>query len=532
MKLEILGESLDFPEESVRYLEVRKAFIQLADKQQSSFVEHFDSKYNSLDDLVESGFEEGISFIAPAIELTLRHLTQYEIYDFDEKVIAKSLFQECKSYEVAVERLHESYQKIVLSEAELDEYRTRRREGRGQIIGGGFGVGGAIKGMVMAGAANAAIGAVHMAFNGVGKVFSSIGSSIEKNNVLNSEKENHTLAKAIWQMIYNAHLLLIRNLNEAKGVEVIKPLYTEERASKAQAILKNLQKFPPTDKEVLKRKYIEIVQLCPFSKDLFKSVLRDFGDSNQGLVAFAGMIGIDIFPHKKELIKQSFLGVDFNNQSNVRSGLDKVVKEARYLGINPEDIGTFGMAQMSIRKLHVAIDALEKIGNDFPELLESAKEALSAQEIKLEAENKQREQERQIQEQKSQKAAKMVGNAFNAALRCVFYFFVFVTPYIFAWFTLRNGTKREKIVAFSWMITLLLMFSMPEDDFASVLFVGFVWILAASWYWDPEQIAEREKNSNETVTERRSSEEFKSGTPVLESSNEFPEESDDDEIES
>lgn len=377
MKLEIFGESLDFPEESVKYLEVRKEFVQLADKQKGLFTEFFNSKYSNLDELVQNGFEQGMGFIAPAIELSLKHLTLYEIYDFDEKAIVEALFEKCNSYEDAVEKIYEAYQRIVLSEAELDEYRTRRREGRGGIIGGGFGVGGAIKGMMIAGAANAAIGAVHMAFNGVGKIFTSIGSSIEKHKVFDAEKNNQTLPKAVWQMIYNSHFLFIDILNKTKGSEVIKPLFSEERANKAQAILTNLQKFPPSDKDILKRKYIEIIQLCPFSKDLFKCILRDFGDANGGLVAFTQMIGIDIFSHKKELIKQSFLSINFHERSSAKQGLENTEKVAKFLGVSQGDLGTFAIANMSSDELIVAVGALQEVEDTFPDLFKAANSRLS-----------------------------------------------------------------------------------------------------------------------------------------------------------
>lgn len=51
------------------------------------------------------------------------------------------------------------------------KYRELRREYRGRIMGGGFGIGGAIEGMITAGIANLVIGAGHSLFNAIGNAF-------------------------------------------------------------------------------------------------------------------------------------------------------------------------------------------------------------------------------------------------------------------------------------------------------------------------------------------------------------------------
>ncbi len=72
---------------------------------------------------------------------------------------------------------------IELTGEQLDEYRTLRRQTRGRIIGGGFGISGAAKGIATAGLANMTIGAAHGAVNLVGKGITSITNSNKKHKI-------------------------------------------------------------------------------------------------------------------------------------------------------------------------------------------------------------------------------------------------------------------------------------------------------------------------------------------------------------
>lgn len=60
----------------------------------------------------------------------------------------------------------------ITGDAEAERtYRELRKEYRGRIIGGGFGLGGALQGMITAGVLNLASGAAHSIFNAIGNAF-------------------------------------------------------------------------------------------------------------------------------------------------------------------------------------------------------------------------------------------------------------------------------------------------------------------------------------------------------------------------
>lgn len=60
------------------------------------------------------------------------------------------------------------------------EYRKLRKASRGRWQGGGFGVGGAIKGAAEAGMMNMGTGAIHSVVNGLGNLKSELKASRQK----------------------------------------------------------------------------------------------------------------------------------------------------------------------------------------------------------------------------------------------------------------------------------------------------------------------------------------------------------------
>lgn len=86
-----------------------------------------------------------------------------------------------------IEFLLEKVGRITGSAEAARKYRELRKEYRGRIIGGGFGIGGAIEGMITAGIANLVIGAGHSLFNAIGNAFTNSQERQELEKLFQSE---------------------------------------------------------------------------------------------------------------------------------------------------------------------------------------------------------------------------------------------------------------------------------------------------------------------------------------------------------
>ena len=121
----------------------------------------------------------------PVIQTALKCLAEKDILSYDAAGFWSKYGKYFDYWSKAYDHLEEQYAAIVLDEKSMDEYRTLRRKTRGRVVGGGFGVGGALKGMAAAGAMNAAAGAAHMIVNGIGKIGSSFRSSSKLSAIFN-----------------------------------------------------------------------------------------------------------------------------------------------------------------------------------------------------------------------------------------------------------------------------------------------------------------------------------------------------------
>lgn len=112
-----------------------------------------------------------------------------KIYDIDARQFFEEFYQRRYfHWEEDFGEVQDSYMSIRLKQKQLDEYRTMRRQTRSRWVGGGFGIGGALKGAAKAGAMNMASGALHGLFNAGAKVLSMADESNKKSSLYRNAK--------------------------------------------------------------------------------------------------------------------------------------------------------------------------------------------------------------------------------------------------------------------------------------------------------------------------------------------------------
>ena len=77
------------------------------------------------------------------------------------------------------------------------EDREERKESRGRVVGGGFGLGGALTGMATAGAMNAVSGAGHSIINAIGNASSEWEAKVAKKKLYESDDTISVLKEGI-----------------------------------------------------------------------------------------------------------------------------------------------------------------------------------------------------------------------------------------------------------------------------------------------------------------------------------------------
>ena len=169
-----------------------------------------------------------MSDFADQIVVLLRNcdILEYDAEDF----IQKSIMEYGDELDELKDDIFQFLEEISENTAQLDAYRTARRKSRGRFVGY------SAEGMIKAGAANLAIGALHGTFNLIGKGITAMGNSMKKSNKLSeSEPKFKKIFNLLCIDMYDSFVDQI----EKKGFPATRMSQMFEREKRAKTLLEN-----------------------------------------------------------------------------------------------------------------------------------------------------------------------------------------------------------------------------------------------------------------------------------------------------
>ena len=326
--------------------------------------------------------------IVPLINKGIDILNAQGVYSLDEDSfydkyvkkfhLAEHVFEVVRSMQKAVEAVN-------IRQEEEEMYRQVRKESRGRVVGGGFGLGGAIKGMAQAGMMNAASGIAHSAFNAVGNVGSGIAASSDKAAIYKKYKE--PLKTALMQDLYDIRNAIRTALQKEAGI--VCKYVTDSEYDKAKAIWNNyrLGRIPAEKK---KEQIIEALTLNPYSIEIYDSIWEDYGDENGELRKMAAYFGIpleqqiaeiaeqygnDLFTKSCSLYEESFdkktAAVQIENQ--IKATLDELVQYCKRQTISEDNISKIAQCKQLLEEIDIEVRTVKGVTYDTRELAENVR---------------------------------------------------------------------------------------------------------------------------------------------------------------
>lgn len=231
---------IEFDEADDRYNQIRIGFQHAKD----SYIKEFTKEINSV--LDKNSFKDAIIHIGEVAEsyidiMVERHLIstllRFNIYDFSLDRVRS----EYDIYGIWMQIYYPLIQQCqnIMSENEVEhEYRDLRKDSRTRIVGGGFGLKGAAKGMATAGAINGLTGAAHSVVNMLGN----LGSNHKMNSrlkALDTKETRQALIDAFEENIVELSDIVADILN-SKGIKTV--VYDASAIRKNQIIIENCYK--------------------------------------------------------------------------------------------------------------------------------------------------------------------------------------------------------------------------------------------------------------------------------------------------
>ncbi|MCD8215924.1 MAG: zinc-ribbon domain-containing protein [Clostridiales bacterium] len=225
--------------------------------------------------------------IVPLISKAVKMLNDQGVYSINEKIFFDKYLCEfdvefCKVISEMSVRIDEIDEQLA-----ADKYsRKVRKATRNKIIGGGFGISGALKGMATAGAINAAGGMYHSIKNTAGNFGSGISAGSSKAAVYKNTKA--PLRKAIINSAYNVRSGLREALEKEANIRC--KYVTSTESDQATAILQNYSKKKIPESKC-KEQLLQALILDPYRSETYEIIWNDFGDKTGDLRKMSAYFG-------------------------------------------------------------------------------------------------------------------------------------------------------------------------------------------------------------------------------------------------
>lgn len=296
---EFLEEEIRIPEETVTYVNVLGAYKEEASNQSQKLREKYYDAYN-LDSVAKGIDAWGTQLVTETVQKMLQTIRAMGIYDIDMDYVNQryTRFINFKVWNDAVEHFAEQCAKCVYSEEQMKAYREQRKAQRGRFVGGGFGVSGAVKGSLQAGALNVATGAAHSVVNVLGNMASDARISTNKSNLYKANGTINDLCNALYEMIYSVHDAYLEILYDELDV-VLEPSDEEDR-NRAKA-LNNSVKSGVCSNEEIKELLIESIKCDLFNSETYALALEYAGDPYGYIAEMADFFMVDVSTIKEKM---------------------------------------------------------------------------------------------------------------------------------------------------------------------------------------------------------------------------------------
>lgn len=287
----LFNNQIIFDGDLVNVIEVRKIFLEFAWDKRNKFVELYNSKINTLEDLFDIGLPRFVSDMQESVNLGVKTLMKYGV-DYIDNDRLTDLASEDFDVENVWQPIINEANKIDEEAERLATYRNVQRASRSRWQGGGFGIGGAIKGALTAGAMNVATGA----FRGIGDSLTNSSDRAKiakmKKNVISNSDTLSKLSDGIYDCCFSVFYSVYEILCNEKIL-----VYEFEDMKNQNARLNNyleLHHKRELGTNELVQFLCECIQMNPFSIKYYVELYR-LGLSNRkailSITMFVGMKG-------------------------------------------------------------------------------------------------------------------------------------------------------------------------------------------------------------------------------------------------
>ena len=185
----ILGESLSISTEMENECYLRRKIDSTIESVPSAFEKWWNGLWDC-EDILKKFDKLASTIFSPILQCSIEILQEQKIYNLDSELFINKYASNYIEETIQIlEEVHQTLHRIDDQYKQEVAYRELQKRYRSRVVGGGFGLGGALKGMATAAALNATSGMAHSLGNSIGNAGSNFTASNSKDKLFKSAKE-------------------------------------------------------------------------------------------------------------------------------------------------------------------------------------------------------------------------------------------------------------------------------------------------------------------------------------------------------
>ena len=324
----LFGQQISFSEAQDRYSRLVSAYINALFATTTEFTTWYHA-CGSIEKVLQGYVSEADRRISKYVDGPLyEQLLDLEIYDVgketyrDNCMVLEPAQTACRRFKGLIQKVNDA------KDAEI-EYRESRKQNRSRVVGGGFGLGGALKGMATAGAINAVTGMGHSVVNAFGNVGSSLSAASSKYSIYKDEETFNCLCAALADCLGSTFSAHIQIVNERKPhcIDVFSD------SDRAEALLENAKRFPDKAQHLL----LEAFKQDPASFDLLQYIFLNYRRERKNVLTIAKSFGISLSDTITSILSQEYTADAKTDESKAQAARKRILSLMDEMGLSESE---------------------------------------------------------------------------------------------------------------------------------------------------------------------------------------------------
>lgn len=364
----IFGKKLVVSPGRVEYNQLRSRFRALAKEEAEEAAKSILQFKDNPGTLFCDGLAWAKPYFAKTSEFAVEELLRRGCFDLDAEAYLSKCF-DLAPWTRGFGVVYNEWKSVVDAEKRREADRREFSDDAGDAwMGGGFGVGNAIKGALVAEALNIATASIADTFNNIGRK-----KSQRKNaqNILDIfERRKDEIVGAVFDTVANGADALVKCCNE-HGIEMDGAVSLDD-ISKAERMYNNL-KSGKVPREMVDTVKLNILEVNPYYKEFYDYVFMSEGDATGELEKVGSFFGVSFDDRKKDAFVSRLGECPCGTEDEVKAYREKAVALAAELKYNAEE---------SLKRIDERLDEFDRLARTVDgRLLENRELAAKHREI-------------------------------------------------------------------------------------------------------------------------------------------------------